>query len=115
MKNFIVLAGLLVFCVSGSAQEGTGIAFNAQFVKKNCVSINPDIDLQPYYLINASIMEFTDETAAKKWCGHHSNNLITYSVADFENNIIRLTIHSDRTDESHNSKWWNDYLNSLWK
>ncbi len=69
-------------------------------------------ELVEYYKADAAGLNWTSEIEAKKQCGFHSNNLVTF-YPDYANKKILIQIHLDRTNEPKDIIWWNAYLQSL--
>ncbi len=96
------------------AQESTQNAESAQITSPNCLTLNAEAELTQQYVADATPLNWESAAAAKKWCGYNSNNLVTYS-ADYANNKLLITIHTERTGESKDLTWWNNYLTSRCK
>lgn len=79
-----------------------------------CLSLDADSEIQEHYTADATGLNWTSEAEAVKMCGFHTNNLVTYK-ADFENNRLLIHLHTNRTYESRDIAWWNQYLLSICK
>lgn len=79
-----------------------------------CVSIDTSKPLQSFYKLDIAHLNFDNEADAQKVFGAISNNYLTYR-ADFTNKVAYLKIHSERTKETQDVIWWNNYIQSLCK
>ncbi len=104
----VLLAPIYLF-----SQEEGGIEYESATINDEyCVSLNTDVSISEYYLIDISHLHLHSEKEAKGKFGFICNNLLTYTV-DFEAEKAYLQVHLDRTSEPKDIVWWNDYINSL--
>lgn len=97
------------------SQSSDAINYSEATVSESfCVTLDDEAEIQEYYAADASALNWTSEAEAKKMCGFHSNNLVSYT-ADYENGKVLVHIHVDRTFEKKSVAWWNDYLQSICK
>lgn len=107
---FAITAASFSFSQTADEKPAGDATINASF----CVELDDAIPVQGFYKADASALGWTSEADAKKACGFHSNNLVSYKQ-DFANNQILIYIHTDRTSAPHDIVWWNEYLESLCK
>ncbi|NOQ74695.1 MAG: hypothetical protein GQ574_21965 [Crocinitomix sp.] len=111
LKKIFLLVTLSVatFSFSQSTDAGT-----ATIDGNYCLVLDNDSEIQEQYSADATGLNWTSAAHAVKKCGFHTNNLVTYK-ADYENNRILIQIHTDRTYDSKDVIWWNQYLQSICK
>jgi hypothetical protein len=109
LKKIFLLVALSAasFSFSQSSDAGTA-AIDGNY----CLVLDTDSEVQEQYTADATALNWTSAADAVKKCGFYTNNLITYK-ADYDNNLILITIHTDRTYDSKDVIWWNQYLLSL--
>lgn len=113
--NTILLVVAITFAsFSFSQSTDNGNAGSATISSGFCVTLDASSEIQEHYVADASALGWASEADAEKACGFHSNNLVSYE-ADFSNGQILIHIHTDRTRESKDVAWWNDYLQSICK
>lgn len=104
---------LFVTSFSFSQDPFTATNFSPATISGNyCVVLNNGSELVEFYMADASGLNWTSGAEAKKQCGYHSNNLVTFQ-ADYANKKILVRIHMDRTKEPKDLDWWNKYLQSI--
>jgi hypothetical protein len=111
LKKIFLLVMLSAASFSFSQSTDAG---SATIGENFCLVLDADSEIQEHYVANATGLNWTSAEAAVKMCGFHTNNLVTYT-ADYENNQLMIHIHTDRTYESRDIAWWNQYLLSICK
>lgn len=97
------------------SQSSDAINYSKATVSEGfCVTLDAEGEIEEHYVADASVLNWTSETEAKKMCGFHSNNLVSYTP-DYKNGRVLVHIHVDRTPEKKSVAWWNDYLQSICK
>jgi len=104
---------LSVASFSFSQDPITADKFSPATISGNyCLVLDNASALVEFYSADASGLNWTSAAEAKKLCGFHSNNLVTFD-ADYANKKILVHIHLDRTTEPKDLVWWNQYLQSI--
>ncbi len=108
LRFFIIfsLSQTSIFAQINSESSDTGIA---TITDSYCVTLNTNEELKEVYKINISAFNFPSEIDAKKAFGKISNNYLSYKV-DYEQQVVFLKVHSDRTVTLNSVFWWNEYL-----
>ena len=114
LKRILFLFAITMASFSFGQTADEGPAGEATISSSFCVVLDADVAVTTLYRADASALGWASEAEAKKACGFHSNNLVTYEQ-DFANNEIIIHIHTDRTSAPHDIAWWNEYLDSLCK
>jgi len=111
LKKIFLLVALSLASFSFSQSTDAG---SATIDANYCLVLDAASEIQEHYSADATGLNWTSAAHAVKKCGFHTNNLVTYT-ADYENNRILIHIHTDRTYESRDVIWWNQYLLSICK
>lgn len=112
MKNLLLffiifsLSQTSIFAQTNSQPSEIG---SATITDSYCVTLNTNEELKGVYKISISAFNFPSEIDAKKAFGKISNNYLSFKV-DFEQQVVFLKVHSDRTVTLNTVFWWNEYL-----
>lgn len=109
-KLYFALSFLTLSSVSFS--QDTESLPTASCSEEFCVQLDGSLPIQEFYKIDIGSFEFATYEDAQKKFGYISNNLLTYKV-NFADEEVVLQVHTDRTPESQDLVWWNEYLTSL--
>lgn len=112
LKRILFLFAITMASMSFGQAAEEGTAGEATITSSFCVELDASVEVTTVYRADASALGWASEAAAKKACGFHSNNLVTYDQ-DYANNEIIIYIHTDRTSAPQDVAWWNEYLESL--
>lgn len=114
MKNRIKCSSILFATLAASAiyaQDEIDYGY-ASITPEYCVTIDADLPVKNFYVIDIDHLHISDEIQAIEKFGHIENNLISYSV-DLVEQKAYLELHLDRTTEPQDVLWWSAYLTSL--
>lgn len=115
LKKIFFLIALSIGSFSFAQENSGAVEYGTATMDANyCVALDSATPVQNKYVADATNLGWTSAAHATKKCGYHSNNLISF-VADYDNNQMIITIHTDRTKELKDIVWWNAYLESLCK
>lgn len=116
MNNFRVFFLVMTFSMSSIVYSQDPINADhygsASIFKSYALVLDVSNDLTEYYSADASSLKWTSNAEALKLCGFYSNNLVSL-YPDYVNNKILVHIHLDRTKDSKDIIWWNQYLQSI--
>lgn len=101
------------FSTLSFAQTDEGLDYgNATISEDYCVTIDTDQPIKEFYEIDIAHLHLATEKDADDKFGFIENNLLSY-IVDFSESKAYLQIHLDRTVDSEDVVWWNDYIGTL--
>jgi len=113
MKKLIFLFSVSCLSISYGQDWRDGITFLPATVTEDfCVSLNADQPIAEWYVMDITLLGFTNQEEAEKAFWSRSNNYVTYQVKLDENKAY-AKIWIGRTQVPHDITWWNSYLGSI--